>query len=88
MNLSCFADGRFQRNTSSLVAELLGRTQQQQHRMKGGPPRIAGNAAIPEQAERNAAWLSAFALKRWRCEQWRERVPRREGDEILAWAIT
>src|SRR5262245_53098470 len=72
---------------SDLVAELFGRSQPQQHPVKGRPARIAADAPPAEQAERNAAWLVAFMLKGWRSRHGRKRVPRSEADRIVTYAV-
>jgi hypothetical protein len=69
-----------------LSAELLGcRTQQQQK--PGRHHRVASEAPAVEQAERNAAWLVAFAQKSWRERNCRKRVPGAEVKKMITAAI-
>jgi hypothetical protein len=49
----------------ALVADLLGDHHQQQER-RSRPHRVASEAPAAAQAERNAAWLVAFAQNGWR----------------------
>jgi hypothetical protein len=73
--------------THALVAELLGGHYHQQQEKQGRPHRIASEAPAAEKAERNAAWLVAFAQKGWRKRNGRKRVPRVETDEMIKAAI-
>jgi len=75
------------RDAPALVAELLGQPASQQE-TRGRPLRIAAEAQPVEQAERNAAWLVAFALKEWREGSGRKRVPSDITNEIITAAIT
>jgi len=75
------------RDAPALVAELLGQPAAQQE-TRGRPSRIAAEAQPAEQAERNAAWLVAFALKDWRERNGRKRVPSEITNEIITAAIT
>jgi hypothetical protein len=59
----------------TLVAELLGDPPQQVQQKRGRPPRIANEAPKIKQAERNATWLVAGMLKKWRLDHGREKVP-------------
>lgn len=69
-----------------LVAELLGRQPQQQQK-PGRHHRVASKAPAAEQAERNAAWLVAFAQKSWRERNHRKRVPGAEVNKMITAAI-
>jgi hypothetical protein len=71
----------------TLVDELLGNQPQQQPQKQGRLRRIANKARLAEQAERNAAWLVAFAQKDWRKRNACERVPRVETEEMILAAI-
>jgi hypothetical protein len=68
------------------VAYLLGDHHQQQER-RSRPHRVAGEAPPVAQAERNAAWLVAFAQNSWRKRNGRKRVPRVVTDEMIKVAI-
>jgi hypothetical protein len=74
-----------------LVAQLLGRCSPQQSkdsRRAGRPRRVASEAPPAEQAERNAAWLVAFAQKRWREKnRGHQRVRSSATDEMVTAAI-
>ena len=74
------------RDAPALVAELLGQPAPQRE-TRGRPFRIAAEAQPAEQAERNAAWLVAFALKDWRERNGQKRVPSDITNEIIAAAI-
>ena len=74
------------RDAPALVAELLGQAVPQQE-THGRPFRVAAEAQPAEQAERNAAWLVAFALKDWSERYGQKRVPSDITNEIIAAAI-
>ena len=64
------------------------------NRQRGRPRRKPAKARPGEQAERNAAWLVAAALKEWRKEHGKARVPGeifdkfvREAREEAAWTF-
>ncbi len=59
-----------------LVAELLGHELVTEPTQLGRPRRVASKATLTEQAERNAAWATAFALRQWRIDHHCRRVPR------------
>ena len=71
----------------ALVAELLCGLHQLHQQKRGRPHRVASKVPSAEQAERNAAWLVAFAQKDWRKRNARERVPRLETEEMIRAAI-
>jgi hypothetical protein len=75
------------RDAPALVAELLGQPAPQQQ-TRGRAFRIAAEAQPAEQAERNAAWLVAFALKEWRERNGRKRAPSDIISEIISASIT
>jgi hypothetical protein len=69
-----------------LVADLLGdRHQQEQQRSR--PHRVASEAPPAAQAERNAAWLVAFAQKGWLKRNGRKRVRGVVTNEMIKFAI-
>jgi hypothetical protein len=69
-----------------LVADLLGDHHQQQEQ-GSRPRRLASEAPAAEQAERNAAWLVAFAQKSWLKRNGRKRVPGVVTTEMIKVAI-
>ena len=69
-----------------LVAGLLG-DHQQQEEQRSRPHRVASEAPAAAQAERNAAWLVAFARKGWLKRNGRKRVPGVVTNEMIKVAI-
>jgi hypothetical protein len=69
-----------------LVAALLGDHHQQQEQ-RSRPHRVPSEALAAAQAERNAAWLVAFAQKSWRKRNGRKRVPGVVTNEMIKVAI-
>jgi hypothetical protein len=69
-----------------LVADLLGDHRQQQEQ-RWRRHRIANEAPAAAQAERNAAWLLAFAQKAWLKRNGRKRVPGVVTNEMIKVAI-
>jgi hypothetical protein len=69
-----------------LVADLLGDHHQQQER-KSRPRRVSSQAPAAAQAERNAAWLVAFAQKSWLKRNGRKRVSGVVTNEMISVAI-
>ena len=69
-----------------LVADLLGDHHQQQEQ-RSRPHRVPSEAPAAAQAERNAAWLVAFAQKGWRKRNGRKRVPGVVTNEMIKVAI-
>ncbi len=69
-----------------LVADLLGDHHQQQEQ-RSRPHRVASEAPPAAQAERNAAWLVAFARKGWLKRNGRTRVPGVVTNEMIKVAI-
>ena len=67
-------------------AEVLGDHQQQQEQ-QSAPHRVASGAPAAAQAERNAAWLVAFAQKGWLKRNGRKRVPGVVTNEMIKVAI-
>jgi hypothetical protein len=62
-------------NRQALAAYIDLLAKSKAKRKRGRPRRKAAKARPAEQAERNAAWLVAAALKGWRKESGRARVP-------------
>jgi hypothetical protein len=71
----------------TLVAALLGEQNQQQKQQQGRPQRVASEAPCKERAERNAAWLVAFAQAYWRECNGRKRVPPTITNKMIEQAI-
>jgi hypothetical protein len=69
-----------------LVADLLGDYQEPQEQ-RSRPHRVASEAPAAAQAERNAAWLLAFAQKGWLRRNGRKRVPGVVTNEMIKVAI-
>ena len=69
-----------------LVADLLG-DHHQQEEQRSRPHRVASEAPAAAQAERNAAWLVAFAQKGWLKRNGRKRVPGVVTNEMTKVAI-
>ena len=70
----------------ALVADLLGDHHQQQEQ-RSRPHRVPSEAPAVAQAERNAAWLVAFAQNGWRKRNGRKRVPGVVTNEMIKVAI-
>jgi cytochrome P450 len=69
------------------VAQLLGDQPPQEYETRGRPHRVASAALAAEQAERNAAWLVAFAKKAWCKRNGRKRVPKDLTSQMIRAAI-
>jgi hypothetical protein len=69
-----------------LVADLLG-DHHQPEEQRSRPHRVASEAPAAAQAERNAAWLLAFAQKGWLRRNGRKRVPGVVTNEMIKVAI-
>jgi hypothetical protein len=69
-----------------MVADLLG-DHHQQEEQRSRPHRVASEAPAAVQAERNAAWLVAFAQKGWLKRNGRKRVPGVVTNEMIKVAI-